>query len=72
MTTTEKIYYKLKDTNFNEDGSWKNYPPTKYQQRKAKKFIDEIRYDSFSDSIDKDGVDVWGVLLIIANPYTTI
>jgi hypothetical protein len=70
MTTTEKIYYKLRDTNFNADGSWVNYPPTKYQQTKAKKFIEEIRNDSFSDSYDKDGYHVWGVLLTIANPYT--
>ncbi len=72
MTTTEKIYYKLRDTNFNADGSWVNYPPTKYQQRKARKFIEEIRHDSFSDSYDKDGAHVWGTLLIIAYPFKEI
>lgn len=72
MTTTEKTYYNLRDTNFNVDGSWVNYPPTKYQQTKAKKLIEEVRDTEFSESTDKDGFSVWTTLLIIANPYSEI
>ena len=72
MTRTEKAYYKLIDANFNADGSWVNYPPTKYQQTKAKKLREEIRNTEFSDSIDKNGFYVWDCILIICNPYKEI